>query len=88
MLWCRSAATGSDLRSRVMQAIAAEFAQDEANHVAWLQQNLGVAAIPMPQVRVSNQSPLDKQLRTPNACSLRAWANDPDAEEVLLQACL
>ena len=36
----------------VTQAIAAEFAQDEANHVTWLQQNLGVAAIPMPQVRI------------------------------------
>ena len=33
------------------QAIAAEIAQDEAKHVAWLQAQLGLAAIPMPQVR-------------------------------------
>ena len=33
-----------------MQAMATEFAQDEAKHVAWLQGQLGVAAIPMPQV--------------------------------------
>ena len=31
--------------------MAAEFAQEEANHIAWIQGNLGEAAIPMPQVR-------------------------------------
>ena len=35
------------------QAIAAELAQDEAKHVAWLQSRLGIAAIPMPQVCIS-----------------------------------
>jgi hypothetical protein len=33
-----------------LQAIAIELAQDEAKHVAWLQAQLGIAAIPMPQV--------------------------------------
>ena len=33
--------------------MAAEFAQEEANHIAWIQGNLGEAAIPMPQVRHS-----------------------------------
>jgi len=32
------------------QEMAAEFAQEEANHIAWIQGNLGEAAIPMPQV--------------------------------------
>jgi len=30
--------------------MAAEFAQEEANHIAWIQGNLGEAAILMPQV--------------------------------------
>ena len=38
------------------QAIATEMAQDEAKHVAWLQAQLGLAAIPMPQVCTCNGS--------------------------------
>jgi hypothetical protein len=33
------------------QQLAAEFAEEEANHIAWIQGNLGEAAIPIPQVR-------------------------------------
>ena len=33
-----------------MQQLAAEFAEEEANHILFLQGNLGAAAIPMPQV--------------------------------------
>jgi len=58
-VWCVVAVPKCALTSAGMrtQAIAAEFAQDEANHVAWLQQNLGVAAIPMPQVRCCEPEP-------------------------------
>ena len=33
-----------------VQQLAAEFAEEEANHIAWIQGNLGEAAIPIPQV--------------------------------------
>ena len=50
----RPAAAMTELTAAVRpQAIAVELAQDEAKHVAWLQAQLGIAAIPMPQVWMS-----------------------------------